>query len=39
MMEELRSDKQRRVSLVRRGGQQIKALIKGFPWWRSGRNS
>jgi len=34
MMDELRSDKGRRISRLRRGGQQIKALIKGMKWWR-----
>lgn len=34
MMDELRSDKERRISLVRRGSQHVKAFIKGFPWLR-----
>ncbi|OHA27226.1 MAG: ribosomal subunit interface protein [Candidatus Taylorbacteria bacterium RIFCSPHIGHO2_02_FULL_46_13] len=37
MMEELRSDKDRRLSLLRRGSQHVKAIIKGFPWWRRRR--
>lgn len=35
MMEELRSEKEKRLSLVRRGGQRVKAILKGFPWWRN----
>jgi ribosomal subunit interface protein len=34
MMEELRTEKEKRVSLLRHGGQRVKAFIKGFPWWR-----
>lgn len=33
MMEELRTEKEKHLSLVRRGSQQVKAFIKGFPWW------
>lgn len=36
MMDELRSDKGKRLSLLKRGGQRVKAFIKGFPWWRRG---
>ena len=33
MLEELRSNKKKRLSLVRHGSQRVKAFIKGFPWW------
>lgn len=37
MLEELRSNKEKRLSLVRRGSQKVKAFVKGFPWWRRSR--
>ena len=37
MLEELRSNKEKRLSLVRHGSQKIKAFIKGMRWWGKGR--
>ena len=34
MMEELRTNKEKRISLLRRGGTRVKALIKGLRSWR-----
>ncbi len=34
MMDELRSEKGKRMSLIRHGGQKVKAFIKGIPWWK-----
>jgi ribosomal subunit interface protein len=35
MLGELRSDKGKSMHLIRRGGQKVKALIKGLPWWKN----
>ncbi len=35
MLGELRSFKGKRISLARRGGQKIKALMRRLPWWRN----
>ncbi|HEY4499463.1 MAG TPA: ribosome-associated translation inhibitor RaiA [Candidatus Paceibacterota bacterium] len=37
MLEELRSDKEKHLSLLRRGSQQVKTFIKGMRWWDRGR--
>ena len=37
MLEELRSNKEKRLSLVRHGSQKIKAFIKGMRWWGKGK--
>ena len=34
MMDELRSNKERTIHLVRQGGQKIKAMVKGLYWWK-----
>lgn len=34
MMNELRSNKGKKMHLIRRGGQKVKALMKGLYWWR-----
>ena len=34
MMDELRSSKGKKLHLLRRGGQRVKAIIKGLYWWR-----
>lgn len=33
MMDELRSEKGKRMALIRKGGQKVKAFIKGMKWW------
>lgn len=34
ILSELRSDKDRKIHFLRKGGQKVKALIKGLSWWR-----
>jgi ribosomal subunit interface protein len=34
MMDELRTNKGKTIRLIRRGGQKIKAAVKGLYWWR-----
>ena len=36
MENELRANKDKKISLMRRGGNRVKALLKNVTWWRKG---
>ena len=37
MENELRANKDKKISLIRRGGQKVKVLLKNVAWWRKDR--